>query len=226
MVMYVRADAYSGLVAAVLILTGFVLSGQAPAPGEPASEIARHLADSRARILAGDVLIGAGAMFYLWFLAALGTHLRAAARPEPTLSTLALAGGASAMTIVVAGVALQAGLVLDPATLESDGAVRLGFDAYNALITIAGFGFAVAVAATAGSAARSGALPRGLRRRGGGGAALQLMPTPGLAATSGFFAPAAPMPVIAFWARTAGSAAVAIRLGRHDAGHARAPLAP
>ena len=45
--MYFRLDAASGLVAAPLILVGFVLCGQAPAPAEPAQELARHLADNR-----------------------------------------------------------------------------------------------------------------------------------------------------------------------------------
>ena len=221
-----RRDAFSGLVAAALIVTGFALSGQAPEPAVSAAELARHLSESRSRILAGDVLVAAGGMFYLWFLAALQTHLRSGPRPERTLSSLAFAGGAAAMTIVVVGVALQAGLVLDQATLASDAAVRLGFDAYNALITIAGFGFAVTVAATAGSAARSGALGLGLRRTGWAVAVLQLLTIPGLVATSGFFAPAAPMPVIAFWALAAWSTAVAIRLGRDGPGPASAPLAP
>src|SRR3712207_960193 len=122
-----RVDAWSGLVAALLILTGFGLAGQAPAPAEPAAELARHLEENRSRILAGDVLVGAGAMFYIWFLAALQTRLRAGARGEQTLSGAAFVGGAVAMAVVVAGVALQSGLVLDEATLADAAVVRLGF---------------------------------------------------------------------------------------------------
>jgi hypothetical protein len=210
-----RFDAGSGLVAAALILTGFWLAGQAPAPAAPAAELARHLMENRSRILAGDVLVGAGAMFYLWFLAALRQHLRSRSRPEPTLSSTAFAAGVAAMTVVVAGVGLQAGLVLDEATVKSAAVVRLGFDGYNALITIAGFGFAMTVAAAAGSASRSGALSRALRASGWATAALQLMTIPGLIVTRGFFAPAAPMPVIAFWALTAWSIAVSVFLIRH-----------
>lgn len=205
-----RADAASGLVAAVLVVAGFALAGPAPAPAEPTGEIARHLADSRSRILTGDVLIAAGAAFYLWFLAALRTHLRR----EPTLSALAMAAGALAMTIVVAGVALQAGLVLDEQTLASSTAVRLGFDGYNALITIAGFGFGATAAATAGSAGRSGALSPRLRRAGWATAVLQIATIPGLVATSGPFAPAGPVPAVAFWVLAAWSAAVAVALMR------------
>ena len=205
-----RLDAASGFVAALLIVGGFALAGPAPPPAEPTEEIARHLADSRNRILTGDVLIAAGATFYLWFLAALRTHLRR----EPTLSSLAIAAGALAMTLVVAGVALQGALVLDEQTLASEAAVRLGFDGYNALITLAGFGFAATAAATAGSAARSGALSPGLRRAGWATALLQLATIPGVVATSGPFAPAAPVPAIAFWVLAAWSAAVALAVVR------------
>jgi hypothetical protein len=240
-----RLDAASGFVAAPLILAGFALSAQAPPPSAPVAELAAHLADKRDAILAGDLLVGAGAMFYLWFLAALRTHLAAppadpaapgphparaglappaaappshpppaGARGEHTLSALVLAGGTAAMTIVVAGVALQAGLVLDASTLEDAGVLRLGFDGYNALITIAGFGFALTVAATSGSAQRSGALGRRLRATGWLTAAAQLATLPGMVATSGPFAPAAPVPVIAFWMLSAWSVAVSIALFR------------
>jgi hypothetical protein len=207
-----RIDVASAFVAAALLLVGFALSASAPPPAESAAELARHLGDHRARILAGDLLVGTGAMFYIWFLAALRTRLA----PERTLASAAFAGGAMGMTIVLAGVALQSGLVLDESTLASDMAVRLGFDGYNALITIAGFGFALTVAAAAGSAARTGALAPALRGTGWIVAALQLATLPGLIATSGPFAPAAPVPVLAFWALCAWSVAVAIALLRRD----------
>ena len=153
-------------------------------------------------------------MFYLWFLAALRAHL-AGRRREPTLSATAFIAGAAAMTVVIVGVGLQAGLVLERETLTSTSVVRLGFDGYNALITIAGLGFALTVAATSGSAARTGMLAPGLRVTGWVTAILQVATIPGLVATDGFFAPAAPMPVIAFWALTAWSVAVSVALLRH-----------
>jgi hypothetical protein len=208
-----RSDLSSAFAAAALLLVGFALSANTPPPAEPTAELARHLADGRTRILAGDLLVGAGAMFYIWFLAALRTRLA----PERTLATTALIGGAMGMTIVLAGVALQSGLVLDESTLASTTAVRLGFDGYNALITIAGFGFALTVAATSGSAARTGTLGPALRTTGWLTAALQLATMPGLIATSGPFAPAAPVPVLAFWALCAWSTAVAVVLIRREA---------
>ena len=211
-----RLDAASAFPAAALLLTGFALAGAAPEPAEPAGELARHLAENRTRILIGDVLIGAGAGFYVWFLAALASRLQGGARRERTLAVVVLAAGVQAMGVVVAGAALQAGLVLDGQTLTSDAVVRLGFDSYNALVTLAGFGFAATVAATAGSAARTGALPRSLRLIAWPTALLQVLTIRGLAATGGPFAPGRAVAIGAFWALTAWSLAVAVFLIRSD----------
>lgn len=189
---------WAGLVAGPLILVGFALAGPAPPPGEPIAEIARHLEEHRTRILTGDLLIALGAPLYLWFLAAL----------RPVAGLAALAGGALGMTIVVAGVSVQAGLVLDAeATLASEAVARFGFDAYNALITLAGTGFALA----AGAITASPQLGRKLRMTGAAVTVLQLLTLPGLVATDGPFAPAGPVPALAFWALTAWSMAVAVQ---------------
>ena len=189
---------WAGLIAGPLILIGFALAGPAPAPAEPIEEIARHLGDHRTRILTGDLLIAVGAPLYLWFLAAL----------RPVAGLVPLAGGALAMTIVVAGVSVQAGLVLDAeVTLADEAVTRFGFDAYNALITLAGTGFALA----AGAIAASPQLGRRMRATGAVVTALQLLTLPGLVATDGPFAPAAAVPALAFWALTAWSMAVAVQ---------------
>lgn len=205
--MSTRLDSSSGLIAGVLILGGFALCGTAPPPDAQVTELARHLSGARSRILAGDLLVATGAAFYLWFLAALREHLR----PERVLSAAAFAAGAGAMTLVVAGVALQSALVLHE---QPAATVRLGFDGYNALITIAGIGFALTVAGAVGSARRAGSLTPRLRAAGAAVALLQLLTLPGLVVGHGFFAPAAPMPVIAFWALTAWSAAVSVHMIR------------
>jgi hypothetical protein len=191
---------WAGLIAGLLILVGFALAGPAPAPAEGIDVIARHLAEHRDRILTGDLLIAAGAPLYLWFLAA----------ARPVLGLAALAGGALGMTVVVACVALQAGLVLGEETLASEAVVRFGFDAYNALVTLAGVGFALA----AGAAAAAPGLGSRLRAVAGAVAGLQVLTLPGLVAGDGPFAPAGPVAAIAFWALTAWSMAVAVHLLR------------
>jgi hypothetical protein len=205
-----RIDAAAGLVAAPLVLAGFALAGPAPAPSSDAADIARHLLDHRTRILTGDFLIAIGAAFYVWFLAALRTHLS----PDPTLSTASFAGGVVGTGLVLVGTALQMGLVFSQTTLANADVARAGFDAYSVMWTMGGVGFALTVAAAAGAARRTGRLGPRLRASGWLVAALQLATLPGLAADDGPFAAAAPVPVLAFWALTVWSVAVAVTLMR------------
>ena len=208
-----RLDAATGALAALLFLAAFTIPGKPPAPDEPAARIAEYLGDHRSAILAGDVLIAVAAAAFVWFLGVLRGHLAEAG--EERLSTAAALGGAIGTAIIVAGVALQAGLVLNSAGADQD-IVRLGFDSYNALITIAGGGLAVAVAAAALSGGRSAALPAWAVRTGVVIGALQLVTLPGLVAEEGFFAAGGPMALIAFLAVSAWFIAVSLFLVRRS----------
>ena len=152
-------DAATGVVAAVLFLAGFLIQGTPPDPNDPIAKIASYLGDHRGRILTGDVLIALGGAFFLWFLGALRSYLRAGEGGEGRLSPASFLGGGVATAVLIGGAGLQSALVLHPGTLGDQALVRAGFDGYNALITIGGAPLAVAVAAASCSAARSGALP-------------------------------------------------------------------
>ena len=99
------------------------------------------------------------------------------------------------------------------------------FDIFNALVTVAGFGFALGIGAAAWSSASTGALPAGYQRTGLLTALLQFATIPGLFVESGFLAAGGPMPIIAFGAIGAWYIAVAIRFLRTDprrgTGHGR-----
>src|SRR2546430_12931070 len=81
-----RLDIACGL-SGLIFLVGFLVQGKPPGPDEPVATIAGYLADHRSAILAGDVLIAAAAVPFLWFLGAFrgylgeagGTRLSAAA---------------------------------------------------------------------------------------------------------------------------------------------------
>jgi hypothetical protein len=209
-----RVDASSSFVAAVLIVGGFSLLGGAPLPADVPREIGRQLWDDRALVLASAFLIGTGSLFFLWFLAAVQEHLRRAQPGDAALAALSFLAGGAAMVLVVTGVAVQAALVLQENTTRSAGAVRLGFDAYNGLVTIAGLPFAAYVAAASESARRSRALPSALWRFGWATAALQLLTLPGLVVTDGAFAPGQAVALVAFLVLTAWSVAVGVVLFR------------
>ena len=207
----IRIDAAAGIAAAPLYLTAFGIQGTPPAPDEPTATIAEYLADHRTAILTGDVLIAVASAVFLWFLATLYGHLRAGG--EERRSSAAALGGVTGTAIVAAGAAVQAALVLNIG--EADPAIaRFGFDAYNALITIAGAGFAVMAAATSLSAGEGGALPASLRRIGLGVALLQVATLPGLVVESKPFAAGGPVALGAFVALAAWVAAVSVALIR------------
>lgn len=205
-----RAAGFAGICAAVLLFGGFALLLTPPTPDSPPARIADYLIDYRSRVFVATCLLGLGSVLFVWLLAALRTFL--AAHGETTLSTAAALGGLAGTTLILAAFAVLAGVVLHldrgPST------VALGFDVFNAFVTLAGFGFALAVAGSAWSSASTGALP-GLYGIGGLFiAALQLATIPGLFAQSGFFAAGGAMALIAFGALGAWYVAVSIRFIR------------
>jgi hypothetical protein len=206
-----RLDAATGALAAVAFVAAFAIPGKPPSPDEPAHAIADHLAANRASILAGAVLIALASAGFLWFLGVLRGHESAAG--EERLSGAAALGGAVGTALVAAAAAVQAGLVLNVREL-SDELVRLGFDAYNALVTMAGAPLAVAAGAAALSAARTGSLPSWTVRTGALTAVLQLLTLPGLVLEGGFFAAGGPMALAAFLAIAGWFGAVSVLLAR------------
>ncbi len=142
---FVRIGAVAGIVSALLFLVGFALPGRPPSPDAATSAIASYLADNRTAVLAGDLVIGIAAAAFACFLAGLRIHLR---MRDDGLATAAVLAGILATALIVAGAALQAGLALNSEELNDD-TIRLSFDSYNALITIAGAPLAAAVAAAA-----------------------------------------------------------------------------
>ena len=205
------ACGFSGLA----FLVGFLIQGKPPSPDEPVATIGSYLADHRSAILAGDVLIAVAAVPFLWFLGAFRGHLGDAG--ETRLSAAAFLGAGVGTAIVLAGVAVQAGLVLN-SVHGPGGLVRFAFDSFNALITIAGAALAVGVGAAAVSGARSGALPPWLCRAGAATALLQVAMLPGLVAEGGAFAAGGAVALVAFVALVAWFTALTTHLLRRPSG--------
>ena len=209
-----RLDASTGIVAAILILVGFIVPTQPPDPGDPVQKIASYLSDHRSAILLGDVLIGVSVAIFIWWLGSLRSYLRAGEGGEGRLSAAAFLGGGVSLGLVGAGAALQSALVLHPDALGNAALVRAGFDGYNSLITMAGAPLAILVAATSCSAARSGALPPSAYWLGSIIAGLQLATLAALFAKTGFFAAGKGFTLIAFVAVVAWFIAISMLMIR------------
>jgi hypothetical protein len=194
----------------VLYLVAFLIPGMPPDPDAPVQKIASYLAGHRGSILLSDFLLAVGSAVFIWFLGSLRSYLRSGEAGEGRLSAAAFLGGGVAAALVLAGGAAQSGLVLHAATLGDSAVIRVGFDTYNAMITMAAAGLAVSVAAASCSAARSGAMPPSLYWTGSVVAGLQIASCAALFSKTGFFAAGRPMTLIAFLAVSAWYIAVAL----------------
>jgi hypothetical protein len=188
------ADATTGF-SAVAFLIGFLIQGNPPSPDEPTATISSYLVDHRDAILAGDLVLALASVPFFWFLGSLRGYLDDAG--ESRLATASILGAGVGTGIVLVAMGVQAALVLNTADGPAE-LVRLGFDGFNALITIAGGCFGVAAGAAAVSALRSGALPDWVCRWGVVTAVLQIATLPGLMAESGAWAAGGLVPLFAF----------------------------
>ena len=209
-------DPAAGIAAAVLLLAGFGLLGKPPSPDAASAEVVGYLADHRDGVFAGALLVGAGSALFVWFLAALGAALSPTGYSAPALAgTLAGTGGA---VLVVGALGVLAGLVLHVDSPRGPDLTVVGFDIYNALITIAGVLFAASIVGLVVGGGRHGTLAGALRGIGAFVAVLQLATLPGLFAESGFFAAGGVMALLAFCALAGWFVLVAVAMWRGSLG--------
>ena len=206
------ADAGAGIAGAVLFLAGFALLATPPSPSDSGAEVVEYLADRRSSVFAAALAVGAGSVLFLWFLTALGAWLAPPEQPSPAWAAI-LAGFGGAL-LVLGALAVLAGLALHIESPAEAALALVGFDVYNALLTIAGFLFAASVLAAVIAGARHGTLPRSVRAAGLVVALLQLATLPGLFVEKGFLAAGAEMALLAFWALAAWFIAVAVVMRR------------
>jgi hypothetical protein len=139
----------AGALAALLWTASLIVleAGGNPADPDSAEEIAAHFRDDRTAILAAGTLHVLGGVFFLWFLAALGSVLRGLDESLAWLRTAALVGGTAAGTMMLALTGPQTtGATTDVELLSPEGA--LGFWRLSHTFFIgAEFAFAVFVAA-------------------------------------------------------------------------------
>jgi hypothetical protein len=211
-----RLDAATGVLAALLFIVAFGLPGKPPSPADPINDITAYLLDKRSTILVSDMVAALASAVFIWWLGSVRSYLRAGEGGEGRLSAAAFMGGGVGAALVLAGVAAQSGIVLHVGQLTDGNIVRVAFDTYNAIIAIAGAGFAVFVAAASCSAARSGALPPGLYWSGSLVAGLQIASCAAIYAKDGFFASGGTLAFIAFLALALWVIVVSVVIVRRD----------
>jgi hypothetical protein len=208
-----RWEAATGIAFVVFVLGGLIMQGNPPKADDSIDEI-RSFFNHRGAILAGDYLIGMGWAFFLWFLGSVRFYLRAGAGGDDRFWTATFGGALAGTVLVLAstaglnGIAFQVAPVADPVLL------RALFDLDNALLILAGFGFAVFFVAAACSGARSGALGPAMCWSGIVVALIQVVGAAQLFARSGFFQVAGPLAFAAILSASLWTLALSIAIIR------------
>ena len=137
-------------------------AGGNPADPDSAEEIAAHFRDHQGAILAAGTLHALGAFFFLWFLATLGTAMKAAGESIAWLRTAALVGGIAAGTMMLALTGPQTTGATTDDELVSPEAATAFWRLSHGFFVGAEFAFAVFVAAVSLAALAGFLLPRWL----------------------------------------------------------------
>jgi hypothetical protein len=177
----------AGILFVVFALVGFLLPGAPPKANE-AAKITTYLVSKRGDILASDFILGISVTFFLIFVASLRTHLGGADAGGLRPGAIVLAGGVTAVALLLAGTAVTNGAAFRVAAAGDVNLNTALYDTSNGLFFLSGFGFAAFFigAALAGSATR--ALPSAVVATAPLLALIQIVGAIGLFAKSGFLA--------------------------------------
>jgi hypothetical protein len=180
-------SAAMGAVGTVLVLGALFL----PGPPPKTSDSIHHLTEiflAKRRLLLIDAYVAAlGALAFLWFLGPLHEFLTRRDRNR-SLAMVAVVGGAMAMLLVLVGVAITSGLVLNATGMHDPAVVRAFADTTNVLIELSKFGLAAMILATVTAGAEADSLPARARASGFfAGALLIFSALPPLLVDNGIF---------------------------------------
>jgi hypothetical protein len=160
-----QRSAALGAVGIVLLLGALFLPGAPPKTSDSVHHLTELFLDKRRLFLVDTYIAALGALAFLWFLAPLYEFLTRDDRNRG-LATVATVGGAMAMLLVLAGVAITSGLVLNAAGMHDPALIRAFADTTNVLIELSKFGLASLILATVAATAEAELLPRPMRSAG------------------------------------------------------------
>jgi hypothetical protein len=148
----------TGIVAVVLIVVSFVVSGETPDTDDPLQEVVTFYTENDSDQMAAAILLGFGALFFLIFATALRNTLRRAERDGAGASTLSFAGAIvfAVGATIFAGIAFTLGDAAD--NIEPPSLHTLHVLNNDMFLTVAVGLFAFALG-TGIAVVRTGALP-------------------------------------------------------------------
>ena len=154
-----RVGAVSGILFFAFVLASFVFTPETPDEDDPTAEIVSTFADDRTGHLVGVYLSGLAALFFLVFVTALWSRLRAA-ETDRGPSTLVVLGGVGTAVIVLAANAVFLALVEAANDGREPEAVRALFQLDETVVLAVGWTSAAFYIGVAASSLSTGSLPR------------------------------------------------------------------
>ena len=114
----------TGIVAVALIVVSFIVSGETPDTDDPLQEVVTFYTDNDSEQMAAAILLGFGALFFLFFATALRNVLRRAERDGAGASTLSFPGAIvfAVGATIFAGIGFTLGDAVDdvePPTIQT-----------------------------------------------------------------------------------------------------------
>ena len=180
-----RIAAAMGLAFVGLFVVAFIVSGEGPALGDSAEEVASYYVDDRGMIVTGLILFGLATIAFAWFTGAIATALRNAGEIRLGATVLAAGGAVIGVALVILG--LNAGQVIGIAATDPDASKAISTVTWAFEVAIS-WPIAAFTLATAVGAMRSGIFPRWLAWTSIAGAGVLALGGTTLA-ESGFWAP-------------------------------------
>jgi hypothetical protein len=146
----------SGVVFVLLAGAGFIVAGESPKVSDRAQDVVDYFDSNRGQVILGSVFFAVGLVFFLWFAATIGNHLREAG--EGRVGATVLATGVAFATIQLVLSTLFATLAYsisaaDASVTKTLFELDLAFDAVGGLVA----GFFVLTAAV--GLKRTGSIP-------------------------------------------------------------------
>jgi hypothetical protein len=180
-----RLAATAGIAFVVVFVASFFSATEPPDSRDSNAEWVSYFANHHRATLISAVLLGAAAMFFIWFAGSLAAALRNAG--EPRLGAVAFGGGIT-IAALGTGVASLEGALTYRIAMDSPANVKAFVDFAFALQVLISFPIAVLLGATAIAAWRSAAFPLWWAAFSGAGSVVMVSGGATLART-GFYRP-------------------------------------
>jgi hypothetical protein len=155
-----RAGAAVGILAVVVFVVAFLITGSPPKPADSDKAVQAFLIDKRGALLTQAWLICLAAMLFLWYITAVRSVLRDAEGETGQMSNLFFGAAVLGIALVLLAGVFQIALVHKVSGSVTPETARFGYDLGSSAIAMNSMAFALATAVFAFVVLQTAVLPR------------------------------------------------------------------